>query len=95
MAGIASQQNGRKGGRPKGAKATHTIEAERGKAELVRMYLENVRPINQALIDKAKAGDIAAIKELHDRVHGKALQAITGPDGGPIKLDAVEISFRK
>lgn len=65
-----------KGGRPKGSKATHTITAEAGKAALIKAYLENITPINQALVNKALTGDIPAIKELHDRVHGKANQAV-------------------
>ena len=32
------------------------------------MIIENIRPINQALIDKALLGDIQAIKELHEVV---------------------------
>lgn len=58
----------------KGIKSGCTVEAEKGKAELIRMYLENIRPINEALIIKAKGGDIGAIKELHDRVYGKPAQ---------------------
>lgn len=81
-----ARENGKKGGRPKGSKASHTLEAEAAKAELVRMYIENIKPINQALIDKALTGDIQAIKELHDRVYGKAPQAITGPDGKDLKI---------
>lgn len=86
MAGKASVENGKKGGRPLGSKAPHTIQAETAKAELIRMYIENIRPINQALIDKAVKGDIQAIRELHDRVWGKSPQAITGPDGKDLKI---------
>lgn len=72
---ITSKSNGLKGGRPK---ATHTMQAEAAKAELIRMYLENIRPINEALINKAKEGDIQSIRELHDRVYGRAMQPIEG-----------------
>lgn len=71
--GDISRENGKKGGRPK---AAHTLQAEAGKALLIKMYMENIKPINEALLNKAKSGDIAAIKELHDRVHGKANQAV-------------------
>lgn len=71
-----ARENGKKGGRPKGSKATHTIQAEAGKQLLIQMYMENVRPLNQILIDKALGGDIQALKELHDRVHGRAPQAV-------------------
>ena len=60
-------------GRPKGMNA---INAEKGKAELIKAYLANIIPINEALVNKAKQGDIGAIKELHDRVHGRAAQDI-------------------
>jgi len=74
MPGDASRFNGKKGGRPVGSKATHTIQAEQGKAALIKAYLDNIKPINDALVEKAKTGDIQAIKELHDRVYGKAPQ---------------------
>lgn len=86
-----ARANGRKGGRPKGLNA---INAEKGKALLIQMYLENIKPINQALIDKAKSGDIQAIKELHDRVYNKAAQPLTGGDGGAIKIQGVDITVR-
>jgi hypothetical protein len=69
-----ARQNLKKGGRPKGSFASHTILAAKGKELLIKAYYENIQPINEALITKARAGDIQAIKELHDRVHGKAPQ---------------------
>lgn len=62
-----------KGGRPKGLNA---INAEAGKAVLIKAYLDNIVPINQALVNKALTGDIQAIKELHDRVYGKSPQPL-------------------
>lgn len=75
MAGTPEQAriNGLKGGRPK---AAHTIQAEEGKKALIKAYLDNIVPINEALVNKAKSGDIQAIKELHDRVHGRAAQDV-------------------
>ena len=87
MAGITSIENGKKGGRPK---ATHTITAEAGKAMLIKMYLERIIPINKALLDKAEAGDIQAIRELHDRVYNKAAQPVTGPTGGNIVFEIIK-----
>ena len=78
-----------KGGRPKGSLASHTLEVQTGKALLIQMYLENIRPINEALLKKAREGDMQAIKELHDRVYGRAPQPLTGLDGGPIKVETV------
>jgi hypothetical protein len=92
MAGQASIENGKKGGRPK---AAHTIQAEQAKALLISMYLEKVKPINEALLKKAEEGDIQAIRELHDRVWGKSPQAITGESGGPIKLELINYADDK
>lgn len=90
--GDISRANGRKGGRPKGSKAAHTLMAERGMAKLVEAYYEKVKPINDALIAKALTGDVPAIKELHERVHGKARQPVglEGPDGKPLVIQISE-----
>ena len=76
MAGTPEQAriNGLKGGRPKGTKGSNTLQAEQGKKLLIQAYLDNIKPINEALVEKAKTGDIQAIKELHDRVYGKSPQ---------------------
>jgi hypothetical protein len=73
----------------RGIPSGHTEKAEKGKAALIRAYLENIRPINEALIKKAKEGDIAAIKELHDRVYGRPYQAIGGAGGGALKIETI------
>ena len=39
-----------------------------------------------ALFDKAASGDISAIKELGDRIDGKASQEITGDSDAPITV---------
>lgn len=69
-----AKANGLKGGRPKGSKSAHTLEAVAGKAYLIKRYLENIEPIMNALIKKAKQGDLGAIRELNDRVWGKSPQ---------------------
>lgn len=61
-------------GRPKGAVAKSTLKARKAKEALIEAYLENIKPINEALIKKAKEGDMQAIKEIHDRIWGKSLQ---------------------
>jgi hypothetical protein len=43
-----------------------------------------LRKIAETLLTKAAKGDMVAIKELGDRLDGKAPQAITGADGGPL-----------
>ena len=84
-------------GRKKGQKAAHTTQAQKAREELIRAYIENIKPINEALIKKAKEGDIQAIRELHDRVYGKPMQAmeLSGKDGGPIEISGVKISVQR
>lgn len=86
-----------RGGRREGAgrkKAHHTIQAEAAKKQLIEAYLKNIKPINEALIKKAKKGDLAAIKELHDRVYGKAVQPIGNADDKPFEI-AFDSSFKE
>lgn len=49
---------------------------------------ERLRRIAEALLDKAADGDMAAIKELGDRLDGKATQQmqVTGADDGPLTI---------
>jgi hypothetical protein len=42
--------------------------------------------IADKLVDKAAEGDLTAIKEINDRVDGKAPQGITGDDENPLVL---------
>lgn len=65
-----------KGGRPKGSLATHTLQAQVARQELVEMYKASSKSINSVLVSMALEGDIQAIKELHDRVFGKAPQSV-------------------
>ncbi len=74
MAGTGGKRIG--AGRPKGTKNPSTIKAEEAKQLLIQAYLDNVQPINDKLVEMAKTGDMAAIKELHERVYGKTPQAI-------------------
>ena len=51
-----------------------------------------LREIATKLIEKALDGDMAAIKEIGDRIDGKPAQEIMGEDGGPIQA-AITVSF--
>lgn len=70
-------------GRKVGFAAKKSEEARKVFAELTE---NEVKPIAEALIQKAKKGDVAAAKELFDRAWGRAVQAteISGPHGTPI-----------
>lgn len=45
-----------------------------------------------ALISKAQEGDVSAIRELGDRLDGKAIQEVTGPEGGPLIIQVVKFA---
>ena len=51
-----------------------------------------LRKIVDSLFVKGEQGDVAAIKEIADRLDGKAPQAITGEGGGPLVLQIVKFS---
>ena len=77
------------GGKREGSgrkKAYHTIQTEAAKAALIKAYVDNIKPINAALVRKASRGDIQAIRELHDRVYGKAPQAVINEGEMTIKI---------
>ena len=63
-------------GRPKGSKATHTIEAENAREYIIKRVSEELEPILDKLIEKAKAGDMVAAKDLLDRAYGKATETL-------------------
>lgn len=60
-------------GRKKGFSAKSAEEARRILSEMV---MREINPIGEALITKAKNGEIPAIKELFDRTWGRAPQSI-------------------
>ena len=62
--------------RPKGSISGHTKEALIFKEELIRRVLAEKGPLIDALIKKAKKGDVHALKEINDRVLGKAHQSL-------------------
>ena len=57
-------------GRKKGFAAKNAEEARR---VLSRMVEQEIRPIGEALIARAKSGDVAAAREVLDRAFGKAM----------------------
>ena len=58
-------------GRKQGFAAKNAEEARRILSEMV---MREIEPIGEALIVKAKKGDVLAVRELFDRAFGKASQ---------------------
>ncbi len=78
-------QSGNPGGRPKAVK--EALEAFRDSNDLLRLRM---RLMEIAMSDNYQAAN-AAIKEWHDRAYGKPAQAITGEDGGPVKVESAAV----
>jgi len=78
-------------GRPVGAIASHTLLAQEMRKALIERAAEEWPQIVEALISAAKHQDAYALRELFDRVFGKANQALelTGKDGGPVQLQQI------
>lgn len=75
-------------GNPNGARKPRAFAAElkMALAEVDARDRNGLRAIAEALISKAKDGDVSAIKEIADRIDGKVPQAIGGTDElDPIK----------
>lgn len=53
---------------------------------------QRIRDAAEKMLDLAAAGEQWAVKEVFDRLEGKAAQALmlTGEDGGPIKVQKIE-----
>ena len=90
---------------PKGAGApvgnTNSSKDNRLWANTIRRAVlqsdaERLRRIAEALLTKAEDGDITAIKEIGDRLDGKAVAVteISGPDGSAIPV-SVGLDFVK
>ena len=51
---------------------------------------ERLRRIAERLLDQAEEGNIAAIKELGDRLDGKALMTLAGDSENPLTVALIE-----
>lgn len=80
MAGQASRENGKKGGRPKGFAA---LEAERQREMIAKKLVKEFEPIVDKAIEQAKEGNKDARDWLTERAYGKATTPleVTNPDG--------------
>ncbi len=59
-------------GRPRGSIAPHTIQAQEFRVALIEEVRKAQGPIIKALVDQAKKGNVTALKEVLDRVLGRA-----------------------
>jgi hypothetical protein len=86
---LGFESNGSKGGQPNNsnAKKGKLFYNELRKA-LVQQDQINLRRIADKLVEKAIDGEPWAVKEIMDRVDGKAIQAteISGTDGEDLKM---------
>ena len=70
---------------------TNRLWAETIRRAVVQDDAQRLRQIAEALLIKASEGDMAAIKELGDRLDGKALQEnkLTGDSDEPVTIKIV------
>lgn len=74
-------------GKPKGYKASHTLEAELYRKELIKQIVENKKPLARALVKKGLKGDVPALKEINERALGKVRDMVDiTSKGKPIAL---------
>jgi hypothetical protein len=69
-------------GRPKGSIASHTLETQAFRQYIIQQIIANKKELVEALIKKAKSGDIPALRELLDRSLGKvkdSMEILTSP----------------
>ena len=91
-----------KQGNPGGGRIPETEESKikkRAIKEFVEDYKQNLAEalplISPVLIKKARTGDVSAIKELNDRVMGKATQKIDMDVEGGLVLQTVEKQLKR
>lgn len=86
-------QSGNPAGRPKKRPFKDAIDAAIRKAADDGGEDLSLEAIATALLQKAKSGDVAAIKEIAERHDGKVAQAIIGGDDDdpPVKVSAIEL----
>ena len=88
-------QSGNPGGRPKGSKTFDLIFMLNEKGKREHQNEEHfVEEFLDFLLDNYKE-DARLMQWMGDHLFGKAAQTISGPDGGPIQIEGIEISFKK
>lgn len=55
---------------------------------------KKLRAVAEKLVEKAEAGDVAALKEIGDRLDGKPAQAITGEIDTTVTVEIVKFASK-
>jgi hypothetical protein len=63
-------------GRKKGSMASHTIEALEIRSHLIKEAIKEKKPLIKALMEKAKQGDVPALREILERTLGRVTEQI-------------------
>ena len=74
------------GGKKKGYKAPHTLEAQEAKKRVIEKVSAEIDAIVEPQIKKAKKGNTGSFIALMDRAYGKPHQSVSGEEGGPIEM---------
>ena len=68
-----ARENGKKGGRPPG---THSLRVDELRAYIVERIIAEQEPIIDALIRRARSGDVQAIREALERSAGRVKEQV-------------------
>lgn len=86
--GSHSAENGKLGGRPKGSISKERLAALGYLRALIEEATANKKELARALVGKGLTGDVPALKEIHDRLLGKAKEQleVMGKDGAELNM---------
>lgn len=73
-------------GRPK---SNNTKQSEALKEYLIEQVIKEKKPLIAALIKRGKAGDVSAIRDIFDRILGRAKESVDLTSGGE-KITGIE-----
>ena len=96
---LVTDSNGSKGGQPNNQNAKKgRLFFDQLRKELVQEDAVKLRMIARKLVEAAQDGEPWAVKEIMDRVDGKAIQVteMSGLDGGAIEtITSININLKK